>query len=220
MDSLISLAEQRLLLPGDLSAAQLDRVFSELMGPAIDAADLYFQHSRSESWVLEDGLVKDGHHAIEQGVGVRAIAGEKTGFAYSDDIVLPQLLEAARAARAVARGGHGAGRPLAVGTSARLYPAVDPVDSLDNADKIALLRRLDARCRTRDPRVRQVIVSLAATLDTVLVAGSDGTLAADVRPLVRLSVQVIAEHDGRREQGHAGGGGRHDYRELLADGRA
>ncbi len=220
MDSLISLAEQRLLLPGDLSAAQLERVFCELMGPAIDAADLYFQHSRSESWVLEDGIVKDGHHAIEQGVGVRAIAGEKTGFAYSDDIVLPQLLEAARAARAVAHGGHGAGRPLAVRTSPRLYPAVDPVESLDNADKIAVLRRLDARCRACDPRVRQVIVSLAATLDTVLVAGSDGTLAADVRPLVRLSVQVIAEQGGRHEQGHAGGGGRHDYRELLADGRA
>ncbi|HVB84167.1 MAG TPA: metalloprotease TldD [Rhodanobacteraceae bacterium] len=220
MDSLINLAEQRLLLPGDLSAAHLERVFSELMGPAIDAADLYFQHSRSESWVLEDGIVKDGHHAIEQGVGVRAIAGEKTGFAYSDDIVLPQLLEAVRAARAVAHGGHGAGRPLAVRTAPRLYAPIDPVESLDNADKIALLRRLDARCRARDPRVRQVIVSLAATLDTVLVAGSDGTLAADVRPLVRLSVQVIVERNNRREQGHAGGGGRHDYRELLADGRA
>jgi len=220
MDSLISLAERRLLTPGGLSASDLDRVFSQLMGPSIDAADLYFQHSRSESWVLEEGIVKDGSHSIEQGVGVRAISGEKTGFSYSDEIVLPQLLEASRAARAIAQGGAGTGKPLSLATGRGLYPAIDPVESLPNEEKIALLREVDAYARARDPRVTQVVVSLAATMDTILVAGSDGTLAADVRPLVRLNVQVIAEQNGRREQGHAGGGGRYGYRELIENGRA
>ncbi|PWK92054.1 metalloprotease TldD [Fulvimonas soli] len=219
-DSPLAQAERRLLAPGGLATGDLDRVFAQLMGPDIDAADLYFQHSRSESWLLEEGIVKDGSHAIEQGVGVRAISGEKTGFAYSDEIVLPQLLDASRAARAIARDGHGAGRPLALAGARALYPAIDPVESLPNPDKIALLREVDAYARARDPRVKQVIVSLAATLDTVLVAGSDGTLAADVRPLVRLNVQVIAEANGRREQGHAGGGGRYGYRELIENGRA
>jgi TldD protein len=220
MDSLIAQAERRLLAPGGLAAADLDRVFSQLMGPSIDAADLYFQHSRSESWLLEEGIVKDGSHSIEQGVGVRAIAGEKTGFAYSDEIVLPQLLEASRAARAIAQGGNGAGRPLALHGARQLYPAIDPVESLPNAEKIAMLREVDAYARSRDPRVKQVIVSMAATMDTVLVASSDGTLAADVRPLVRLNVHVIAEQNGRREQAHVGGGGRYGYRELLENGRA
>ncbi|WP_062537114.1 metalloprotease TldD [Mizugakiibacter sediminis] len=219
MDGLIALAEQRLLRPGGLAAGDLERVFAQLMGPSIDAADLYFQHSRSESWVLEDGIVKEGHHSIEQGVGVRAIAGERTGFAYSDEIVLPQLVEAARAARAIAHGGNGAGRPLALRGARALYPPVDPVESLDNAAKIALLREIDAYCRALDPRVAQVVVSLAAALDTVLVAASDGHLAADVRPLVRFNVQVIVEQNGRREQAHVGGGGRFDYRELLANGK-
>jgi TldD protein len=130
------------------------------------------------------------------------------------------LLEASKAARAIAHGGNGAGKPLALHGARQLYPAIDPVDSLPNPDKIAVLREVDAYARSRDPRVKQVIVSLSATLDTVLVAGSDGTLAADVRPLVRLSVQVIAEQNGRREQGYAGGGGRYGYRELLENGRA
>ena len=220
MDSLLATVEHRLLTPGGMAANDLERVFNQLMGPGIDAADLYFQHSRSESWHLEEGIVKDGSHSIEQGVGVRAIAGEKTGFAYSDEIVLPQLLEATRAARAIARDGHGAGRPLAVRQTPSLYPAIDPVESLPNPEKIALLREVDAYARARDPRVRQVMVSLAATVDTVLIAASDGTLAADVRPLVRVNVQVIVESNGRREQGYAGGGGRYSYGELLANGRA
>ncbi len=220
MDSLIALAERRLLQPGGLAAGDLDRVFSQLMGPSIDAADLYFQHSRSESWVLEEGIVKDGSHSIEQGVGVRAMSGEKTGFSYSDEIVLPQLLEASRAARAIAQGGAGAGKPLALNTGRALYPAIDPVESMPTEDKIALLRDVDAYARSRDPRVKQVVVSLAATMDTIMIAASDGTLAADVRPLVRLNVQVIAEQGGRREQGHSGGGGRYGYRELIANGRA
>jgi TldD protein len=220
MDSLIALAESKLLRPGGLATGDLDRVFTQLMGPSIDAADLYFQHSRSESWLLEEGIVKDGSHSIEQGVGVRAISGEKTGFAYSDEIVLPQLMDASKAARAIAQAGNGSGRPLALNGAKQLYPAIDPVESLPNPDKIAVLREVDAYARARDPRVKQVIVSMAATIDTILIAASDGTLAADVRPLVRLNVQVIVEANGRREQGHSGGGGRYGYRELLDNGRA
>ncbi|HXR63629.1 MAG TPA: metalloprotease TldD [Rudaea sp.] len=219
--TLLALAEQRLLSPGGLAAGDLERVFSRLMGPSIDAADLYFQHSRSESWVLEDGIVKEGSHSIEQGVGVRAISGEKTGFAYSDEIVLPELLTAAQSARAIAQSGRDAGsHALAARQTPVLYPPIDPVESLPNEDKIILLREVNKFCRSADPRIGQVVVSLSAVVDTVLIAAADGTLAADVRPLVRLNVQVIAEQNGRREQGVAGGGGRYGYRELLANGRA
>ena len=220
MDSQLTLAERSLLAPGGLSTNDLERVFARVMAPSIDAADLYFQHSRSESWVLEDGIVRDGSHSIEQGVGVRAVSGDKTGFAYSDDIVLPQLLEAAGAARAIARDGNGAGKPLAMRNTRALYPADDPIDALDNAAKIALLRELDALARSLDPRIKQVIVSMNATHESVLIAAADGTLAADVRPLTRVNVQVIAEHDGRRESGYSGGGGRCAYRELIDSGRA
>jgi TldD protein len=221
MTELITQAEQRLLRPGGLSAGDLDGVFTRLMGPSIDAADLYFQHSRSESWVLEDGIVKDGNYSIEQGVGVRALSGEKTGFAYSDEIVLPALLEAAGSARAIAQAGsNGTGKPLAIATGRALYPAIDPIETLSSEAKIALLREIDAFARAQDPRVQQVIVSISASLETVLFAGSDGTLAADVRPLVRLNVQVIAEQNGRRESGNAGGGGRYGFTELLENGRA
>ena len=221
MNSMIAQASERLLRPGGLSVNELERVFARLMGPGIDAADLYFQHARSEHWVLEDGIVKEGNHSIEQGVGVRALAGEKTGFAYSDEIVLPQLLEAAGAARGVAKAGAaGIGLPLAIGGGRSLYRPVDPIDSLDSAGKIAVLREIDAYTRAQDARVTQVIVSISAGLDTVLIAAADGTLAADVRPLVRFHVQVIAEQNGKRESGSAGGGGRYDYRELLADDKA
>jgi len=219
--TLLALAEQRLLTPGGLAAADLDRVFGQLAGPSIDAADLYFQHSRSESWMLEDGIVKEGSHSIEQGVGVRAMSGEKTGFAYSDEIVLPELLTAAKSARAIAQSGNDrAAHALTARNAQSLYPAIDPVESIANEEKIALLREVDQFARSLDPRVTQVIVSLSATLDTVLVAAMDGTLAADVRPLVRMNVNVIAEQNSRRESASSGGGGRYGYRELLGNGRA
>ena len=219
--TLLALAERQLLQPGGLSSGDLDRVFSQLMGPSIDAADLYFQHSRSESWMLEDGIVKEGNHSIEQGVGVRAMSQEKTGFAYSDEIVLPQLLTAAKSARAIAQSGADRNtHALAARDVRALYAPIDPVESLPTEDKITLLREVDKFCRAQDPCIGQVIVSLSAVLDTIMIAASDGTLAADVRPLVRLNVQVIAERNGRREQGSAGGGGRYGYRELLANGRA
>jgi TldD protein len=219
--TLLALAERQLLQPGGLSSGDLDRVFSQLMGPSIDAADLYFQHSRSESWMLEDGIVKEGNHSIEQGVGVRAMSQEKTGFAYSDEIVLPQLLTAAKSARAIAQSGADRNtHALAARDVKALYAPIDPVESLPTEDKITLLREVDKYCRAQDPCIGQVIVSLSAVLDTIMIAASDGTLAADVRPLVRLNVQVIAERNGRREQGSAGGGGRYGYRELLENGRA
>jgi len=216
----LRLAETRLLVPAGLDATNLDAAFSTLLGPGIDFGDLYFQHARRESWTMEDGIVKDGAHSIEQGVGVRAISGEKTGFAYSDEIDTPALLEAAKSARAIARDGSAMSpRALVPGSGRSLYTADDPIDGLPNEEKVDALRALDRLLRAADPRVKQVMVSLAGGVDTVLVARSDGVLAADVRPLVRLNVQVIVEQDGRRESGYAGGGGRYSYAELLSGGK-
>ncbi|WP_147651590.1 metalloprotease TldD [Vulcaniibacterium gelatinicum] len=220
MSQALSLAESRLLLPAGLDTGRLERAFGALLGPGIDFGDLYFQHSRRESWTMEDGIVKEGAHAIEQGVGVRAISGEKTGFAYSDEINSEALLSAAASARAIAReGGVRSPHALARHAGRELYRPHDPVDALPNETKVEALRRIDRLLRAADPRVRQVIVSLTGGVDTVLVARSDGVLAADVRPLVRFNVQVIVEQHGRRESGYAGGGGRHGYAELLEGGR-
>jgi TldD protein len=218
MNELISIAEQQLLQPGGLDQSSLQRVLSDLMGPAVDSGDLYFQATTHESWTLEDGLVRSGSHAVEKGVGIRAISGDKTGFAYADEIILPSLLEASRAARAIASHGD-SGRVQAWNsqTAKPLYSSTDPMGVMGAAEKVDLLRQIDAYTRSRDPRINQVIVSLAATHETILVANTDGTLAADVRPLVRLNVSVIAEQGNRREQGNDGGGGRFSYRELLQD---
>ncbi|HEV8694908.1 MAG TPA: metalloprotease TldD [Lysobacter sp.] len=216
----IQLAESRLLLPAGLDTGGLERTFGTLLGPGIDFGDLYFQHARRESWTVEDGIVKDGAHSIEQGVGVRAISGEKTGFAYSDEINTAALLEASKSARAIARDGSmQSARALTRGNGRSLYVSDDPIDSLGNEEKVEALRRIDRYVRAADPRVQQVIVSLSGGVDTVLVARSDGVLAADVRPLVRLNVQVIVEQNGRRESGYAGGGGRYSYTELLGGGK-
>ena len=212
----LDIATQRLLEPGGLGEKELERLLGTLMGPSVDTADLYFQYSRHESWVLEDGIVKEGHHSIEQGAGARAVSGEKTGFAYSDELVLPALEDASRAARAIARSGESGSMQAWHRTSGgALYPPIDPVNSLGSEDKVDWLRRIDAMARKADPRVRQVVASVAATHDVVLVACSDGTLAGDVRPLVRLNVQIIAEDGSRRETGVSGCGGRYGYDELL-----
>ena len=214
----LAIAESRLLAPTGLDLDSLQRAFGALLGPGIDFGDLYFQHARRESWSMEDGIVKDGVHAIEQGVGVRAISGEKTGFAYSDDLDAQALIASAQSARAIARDGreHGA-QALQRSAGRALYPALDPVDALGNEAKVAALRRVDALLRALDPRVQQVMVGLSGGVDTVLVARSDGVLAGDVRPLVRMNVQVIVEQNGRRESGYAGFGGRYSYEQLLAD---
>jgi TldD protein len=216
----LQLAESRLLLPAGLDASGLERAFGSLLGPGIDFGDLYFQHSRRESWTVEDGIVKDGAHSIEQGVGVRAISGENTGFAYSDEINSAALIAASTSARAIARDGNSVTTRSLVRSNARaLYAPEDPIDSLGNEDKVEALRRIDKLLRAADPRVKQVMVSLAGGVDTVLIARSDGVLAADVRPLVRFNVQVIVEQNGRRESGYTGGGGRYSYAELFADGK-
>jgi len=220
MSQSLSLAESRLLLPAGLDSSGLDRTFGMLLGPGIDFGDLYFQHIRRESWTVEDGIVKDGAHSIEQGVGVRAISGEKTGFAYSDDINAQALMEAARSARAIARDGASHAQRTLVPANARsLYAGVDPIDAIGNEEKVEALRKLDKLLRASDPRVQQVMVGISGGVDTVLVARSDGVLASDVRPLVRLNVQVIVEQNGRRESGYAGGGGRYSYAELLGGGK-
>src|SRR5688572_1344114 len=221
----IQLAESRLLLPAGLDTGGLERTFGTLLGPGIDFGDLYFQHARRESWTVEDGIVKEGAHSIEQGVGVRAISGEKTGFAYSDEINTDALLVAAKSARAISKGMAGrdgstqSAQSLVRGNGRALYAATDPIDSMGNEEKVEALRRIDRFVRASDPRVKQVVVSLSGGVDTVMVARSDGVLAADVRPLVRFNVQVIVEQNGRRESGYAGGGGRYSYAELLGGER-
>lgn len=212
MTHLFAEAEQRLLVPAGLNEQALQQVFARLHSHAIDDADLYFQFTRSEGWSLEEGIVKSGSHSIDQGVGVRAICGDKTAFAYSDDISLPALLAAADTTRAIAQ----VGQSQQIGLSQRaqghqLYAGIDPIPSLDSAAKIALLEKVEQLARAQDPRVKQVMAGLAAEYDVVYLARLDGTRAADVRPLVRLSVMVIVEQDGRREQGSAGGGGRFDF---------
>jgi TldD protein len=212
-EQLLQTAQQTLLAPYDLAAPQLDQVFGLIMTHKVDYADLYFQYLRTEGWSLEEGIVKSGSFNIDQGVGVRAIAGEKTAFAYSDEISLPALKDAAGATRAIARLGGRSRRSVAHagGGARRLYPALDPLASLADTEKVKLLERLERSCRARDPRVVQVMATLAGVYEVILVMRSDGVTAADVRPLVRLSLQVIAEQDGRREQGSWGGGGRFDY---------
>lgn len=205
-------AEQTLLAPAGLALGQLEQVFAELFRHRLDYADLYFQLSRAEAWSLEEGIVKSGSFNIEQGVGVRAVAGEKTALAYSDEISLPAMLAAAQAVRAIAAAGAEGRISLAGGKAASaLYGAADPLASLAAADKVRLLERLESYARALDPRVTQVIAHLSGSWETILVVRSDGRVAADVRPLVRVSLTVILEEQGRREQGFAGGGGRYDY---------
>ncbi|MBK7016191.1 MAG: metalloprotease TldD [Sulfuritalea sp.] len=211
------IAEQTLLRPHGLAPHQLERIFGQLLGHHVDYADLYFQYQRSEAWSLEEGIVKSGSFNIEQGVGVRALCGEKTAFAYSDDISLKALHGAAGVTRAIAASGAQRLAPMlrAGKPPQALYVADDPIASLDDAAKVRLLERLEGMARAADPRVKEVMAHIAGTWEVVLVARSDGRMAADVRPLVRVSLTVIME-DGvgtgkRREQGSSGGGGRFDY---------
>jgi len=221
MSTALDFARQRILTPAGLGDTDLDTVLGKVMGHAVDSADLYFQISRHESWLLEDGIIKEGSHGIDQGVGIRAISGEKTGFAYSDEIAMPALLQASTAARAIAAsGGQGGLQAWQARSPAPLYPALDPLHSLSEQDKLSLMRAADAEARRQDPRVKQVMVSLAGVHDVMLVANTDGTLAADVRPLVRMNVSVIAEDGDRREQGSSGGGARLGYEYFLEQDRA
>lgn len=206
-------AESVLLTPFGLSEGDLARTFGNILSHRVDYADLYFQYARSEAWSLDEGIVKSGSFNIDQGVGVRALSGEKTAFAYSDDISAAALADAAGAVRAIASAGQTARAPLlqAQAQQAGLYLPQDPLASLSAEAKVALLERLEGFARAADPRVVQVNAGLAGEYEVILVAGSDGRLAADIRPLVRCSISVIVEEKGAREQGSAGGGGRFDF---------
>ena len=215
-------ATEALLAPASLDIANLQNVLGDMMSHKIDYADLYFQYSRSESWGLEEGQVKSGNFSIDQGVGVRAVSGEKTAFAYSDDITLSALQEAAKATKAIASlGGEQSVGKVIKRQASQLYLAQDPIASLSAEAKVKLLERLESYARKIDPRISQVTASIAGEYEVVMVARFDGVMAADVRPLVRLSINVIAESNGRREQGSSGGGGRYDYSyftdEILHD---
>ncbi len=225
----LTLARQSLLEPAGIGEPELSKLFARLLAARVDDADLYFQYSRHEAWSLEEGIVKSGSHNIECGVGVRAVAGEKQGFAYSDDIALPAMLDAAGAARAIASQGSEARAPVrfasldtGTGTSpplgfeARaLYAPADPLTSLADDAKVKLLGQVEQEARAQDARVKQVMASLASVHEVILIARADGRLAADIRPLVRLNVTVIVEQNGRRETGTGGGGGRHTYQQFI-----
>lgn len=207
----LATAHDLLLAPCGLDETHLRRALGDILVPGVDDADLYFQYTRSEGWSLEEGIVKTGSFSIDQGVGVRAVSGEKTAFAYSDDLSWAALKDAAHSVRTI--GAQGQSRKVKTGArkvakSRALYPAHDPITTLDSAAKVALLEKVERLAKAKDPRIVQVMAGLASEYDVVLVARADGTLAADVRPLVRLSVTVIAEHKGRREMGSSGGGGR------------
>ncbi|MDQ0140255.1 metalloprotease TldD [Cupriavidus necator] len=216
----LATAQQLLLAPYGLDEARLQRVLADIFTHKVDYADLYFQYTRNEAWSLEEGIVKSGSFSIDQGVGVRAVSGDRTAFAYSDDISLAALSQAAAATRTIGRAGNGrvkvAGE-LATHAGRNLYTPNDPLDSMSAAEKVALLERVERMARAKDTRVVQVMAGLAGEYDVVLVARSDGVIAADVRPLVRVSVTVIAEQGGRREIGSSGGGGRYAYGYFTDD---
>ena len=207
----LAIARQLLLEPFGLDETDLAKTLAEIKAHKVDEADLYFQYTRAEGWSLEEGIVKTGSFSIDQGVGVRAVSGEKTAFAYSDDISKASLMDAARTVRtigAAAKGGRVKVPTRKVASSRSLYGGLDPISSLNSTEKVELLGRVEQMARAKDPRIIQVMAGLASEYDVVMVVRADGTLAADVRPLVRLSVTVIAEQNGRREVGSAGGGGR------------
>ena len=208
----LATAQALMLEPFGLTEATLQQALGLISQHRIDDADLYFQTTRHEGWSLEEGIVKSGSFSIDQGVGVRAVAGEKTAFAYSDDISEASLLDAARTVRSIAAAGQSrrvkVGRAPKIATSRALYSPTDPIATLDSVQKVALLEKIEQMARARDTRIVQVMAGVAAEYDVVLVARADGTRAADVRPLVRLSITVIAEQNGRREVGSGGGGGR------------
>ncbi|MEY2861583.1 MAG: hypothetical protein RL392_2041 [Pseudomonadota bacterium] len=207
----LATAKSLLLTPFGLDESHLTKALAEIKAHQVDEADLYFQYTRSEGWSLEEGIVKTGSFSIDQGVGVRAVSGEKTAFAYSDDISFASLIDAARTVRSIGAAGKVGRAKVAtkkIAGGRKLYPGTDPISTLDSTTKVALLGKVEKLARAKDPRVIQVMAGLASEYDVVMVARADGTLAADVRPLVRLSVTVIAEQKGRREVGSSGGGGR------------
>jgi TldD protein len=218
MTSTLERVANRVLQPTGLDINHLDRFLDGLHGKHIDAGDLYFQISQQESWVMDDGIIREGSFSIEKGVGVRAMSGEKTGFAYCDDLQSNAITQAVNNARVIARQGQNASTAIALNAQRfnALYTANNPVDGRSADDKVELLKKLDAYTRSLDERIEQVIISLSGGIDHILIAATDNTLASDVRPLVRLNIMVLMHEGGRREQGSSGGGGRRSY-DLFFD---
>ena len=215
----LAAAKTLLLTPTGLDEASIARLLARLMPATATDADAYFQHSVTESWFLEDGIVKSGSHHVERGCGLRCVAGEKTGFAYSDELSEEALMDAASAARGIAgSGADGTAAAVRHGREEPLYQAVDPIHSLPTPEKLALMQRADAAARAASPLVAQVMVSLSAEYEVIYVQRADGHASADIRPLVRLGVNVIVERDGKREQGSGGGGGRGKIGDFFGGG--
>ena len=216
MNDMIAQVEQQLLQAKGLELGDIERSLDTLLGREIDYGEVFVQSTRGESFALEDGIVKEGSFGVEAGIGLRALAGERTGFAYSEDIRLDGLKQAAKAARSIAGSGSQRRAPgFKAVDFAPLYAPTDPISSLTDEDKVKLLRQIDQTARAQDDKVKEVTVRIAGNHESVLVMASDGTLAADIRPLVRLDVSVIVEHNGRRERGNAGGGGRRSLESLT-----
>ncbi len=218
---ILNQVKQSILSPYGMQDKDIDQVMDSMLSAPIDSADIYFQSSHYESWVLEDGIIKEGSHSIEQGAGVRVVSGEKTGFAYSDRIELAVLLEAAQNVKAIARQGQESQKQIgSVSDWPKYYQQVNPLKSLEDQEKISLLRQVDVETRKLDTRIEEVIVSLVGVHENILVANQDGSMAADIRPLTRMNVTVILEENGKREQGSMGGGARTDYGYFLDQDKA
>jgi len=218
---ILNQVKQSILTPYGMQEKDIDQIMDSMLSAPVDNADIYFQSSHFESWVLEGGIIKEGSHSIEQGAGVRVVSGEKTGFAYSDRIELSVLLKAVNNVKAIARQGQDAQSKLEhAANRTNYYAPANPLKSLADQQKINLLRKVDSETRKLDTRIEEVIVSLVGVYEQVLVANQDGSLIADIRPLTRMSVSVILEENGKREQGSMGGGARTDYSFFLDEDKA
>ena len=222
MASTLEAVSKKILEPSELQIEQLGGFLDGLQSRYVDAGDLYFQTSQQESWVMDDGILREGSFNIEKGVGIRAMAGEKTGFAYCDDLRGNAITQAVNNARAIVKQGQSGSSAVALSSkpAPALYTAQNPLDSRDADEKVELLKKLDVYTRSLDERIEQVIISLSGGIDHILVAATDNTLAADIRPLVRLNVTVLMHQSDRREQGSAGAGGRHGYDVFFDTDRA
>ena len=218
---ILNQVKQSILTPYGIQDKELVQIMDSMLTASVDTADIYFQSSHIESWILEDGIIKEGAHSIEQGAGVRVVSGEKTGFAYSDRIELSVLLEAAKNVKAIARQGQDRQRKLdKTAHQTSYYEPINPLKSLADQEKINLLHKVDVETRKLDNRIEEVIVSLVGVHEKILVSNHDGSLAADIRPLTRMNVTVIMQENGRREQGSMGGGARTDYSYFLDQDKA
>ena len=215
--------EQHILASNNLSQQDVYDGLGLMLEHKLDYADLYFQASFHESWVMEDGIIKDGSYNIEQGVGVRAVDGEKTGLSYSDQLNQAAILEAAKTARSISRAGQNAKQQVFTSAAVpEIYQDRQPLTTMTNNDKVQILKSLDGYIRQQAPEAQNIVVSMSGVYEQVLIAASDGTWGTDTRPLIRLNCSIVLEKDGRRERGGAGVGGRTDYSyflELQEDGR-